>query len=163
MIVVSDTTPLIALMKVGRLDLLHELFCEILIPEGVFHELTSNESFPEEAEQIKNTRYIRIITVPEQKAVDMLRCSAGLDLGESEAIICADSRKADILLMDEAKGRRVAHTMGLRVMGTIGILLASNECGLITSDEAKRAILGLKESNQRISDALMKEALDRLR
>ncbi len=162
MIVVSDTTPLIALMKIGRLELLRELFGEILIPGGVYRELTENKSFPEEAEQIRNTDYVRIAAVNEDKAVDILRRSTGLDLGESEAIVYADAVKADILLMDEAKGRKVAKSLGLRVMGTVGILLASHESGLIGPVEARNAVFALKQANQRISDALMEEALKRI-
>lgn len=52
MIVVSDTTPLISLMKIGRLDLVKQLFGEIQIPEAVFHELISNRHFPEESKMI---------------------------------------------------------------------------------------------------------------
>ena len=46
MIVVSDSGPLISLMKAEQLDLLRRLHHEILIPEAVYRELTSNESFP---------------------------------------------------------------------------------------------------------------------
>lgn len=53
MIVVSDTTPLISLMKIGRLDLLEKYFQEVQIPEAVFRELTVNPRFVDEAEQIK--------------------------------------------------------------------------------------------------------------
>lgn len=51
MIVVSDTTPLISLFKIGRLDLLEKLFGEVLIPRAVFSELTIDGRFQMEAEQ----------------------------------------------------------------------------------------------------------------
>lgn len=60
MIVVSDTTPLISLMKVSLLDLLKTLFGEILIPEAVFRELTTNENFHEEALRIKGSKTARL-------------------------------------------------------------------------------------------------------
>ena len=101
MIVVSDTTPLISLMKAAKLDLLGPLFQEVLIPNAVYAELTTNPNFAEEAEQIKSCPFIKVVTVKEPKAVDVLQRSAGLDLGESEAIIYADDVKADVLLMDE--------------------------------------------------------------
>jgi predicted nucleic acid-binding protein len=53
MIVISDTTPLISLMKIGQLDLVHRMFGEIQIPEAVFMELVSNRRFPEESGQIR--------------------------------------------------------------------------------------------------------------
>ena len=49
MIVVSDTGPLISLMKAGRLSLLHSLYQEILIPEAVYQELISNRRYENEA------------------------------------------------------------------------------------------------------------------
>ena len=53
MIVVSDTTPLISLLKINRLDLLEKLFGEVLIPSAVFNELTTDERFQLEANQIR--------------------------------------------------------------------------------------------------------------
>lgn len=93
MIVISDSTPLISLMKAVRLEILEPLFGEVFIPEAV-------------------------VSVKEKKAVDILRRTSGLDLGESEAIVYADDNKADVLLMDEARGRQVAKAMGLYIMGT---------------------------------------------
>lgn len=52
MTIVSDTTPLISLIKINRLDLLEKLFHEVLIPEAVYRELTTNQSFALEAEEV---------------------------------------------------------------------------------------------------------------
>lgn len=119
MIVISDTTPLISLMKAGLLDLLETYFGEVQIPMAVFKELTSNTKFAEEAEKIKGCKFIKVITIDEDKSVDRLRRITGLDLGESEAIILSDNLQADLLLMDEAKGRNIAERMGLKIMETI--------------------------------------------
>lgn len=54
MIIISDTTPIISLIKSGHLELLEKLFGEVLIPEAVYGELISNITFKEEAAQIKN-------------------------------------------------------------------------------------------------------------
>lgn len=70
---------------------------------AVFKELTSNTKFAEEAEKIKGCKFIKVITIDEDKSVDRLRRITGLDLGESEAIILSDNLQADLLLMDEAK------------------------------------------------------------
>ena len=119
MIVISDTTPLISLMKIGHLDLVHQLFGEIQVPEAVFCELISNKRFPEESRLIQESNFIKQVKVTDVKAVDLLMRSAGLDSGESEAIILSDFMKADFLLMDEMRGRRVAQQMGIRIMGTV--------------------------------------------
>ena len=162
MIVVSDTTPLISLMKASRLELLAPLFHEVLIPEAVFSELTANPRFQAEADQIRKAPYIKVVTVSEQKAVDVLRRSSGLDLGESEAIVFADDQKADVLLMDEAKGRKVAKAMGLYIMGTVGVLLFAFEKNVLTDSEVKEALEQLQQADRRIGDELIQYALRKL-
>ena len=89
MIIVSDTSPLISLMKASLLDVLQHLFGTILIPEAVFSELTTNPDYQDEAEQIKTVPFITVVSVKEHKTVDVLRRATGLDLGESEAIVYA--------------------------------------------------------------------------
>lgn len=59
MIIVSDTTPLISLMKIDRLDLLQQLFGEVQIPSTVFEELVSNSRFPNESRQIRECIFIK--------------------------------------------------------------------------------------------------------
>lgn len=59
MIVVSDTTPVISLLKLNRLNLLKDLFQEVLIPEAVFRELTDNPKFQEEARQIRDCAFVK--------------------------------------------------------------------------------------------------------
>ena len=162
MIVVSDTTPLISLMKASRLELLATLFHEVLIPEAVFSELTANPRFQAEADQIRQAPYIKVVAVSEQKAVDILRRSSGLDLGESEAIVFADDQKADVLLMDEAKGRKVAKAMGLYIMGTVGVLLFAFEKNVLTDSEVKEALEQLQQADRRIGDELIQYALRKL-
>ena len=108
MIVVSDSTPLITLMKAKRLDVLNLLFGDVLIPNAVFNELTTNERFNDEANLIKNCSFIKVVSVDAEERVTLLQRATGLDRGESEAIIYADQNRAEILLIDEAAGRKVA-------------------------------------------------------
>ena len=162
MIVVSDTTPLISLMKASRLDVLQSLFQVILIPKAVYEELTNNQNYPEEIEQIKNCAFLQIVSVNERNAVDELRRSTGLDLGESEAIIYAEDNKADILLMDEAKGRKVASDRGLRIMGTVGVLLAAFSDGILAAEDVSIALNKLKQEGSRISDDLLQYAITKI-
>lgn len=114
MIVVSDTTPLITLMKIGHLDLLEKAFGEIQIPEAVYTELTSNPRFQTEISQIQNCPFIHIQKISDERSVNLFRRVTGLDIGESEAIILSDDIHADLLLIDEVKGRQVAEQMGIK-------------------------------------------------
>lgn len=163
MIVVSDSGPLISLMKAGQLDLLQNLYGEILIPEAVFTELTTNEKYTDEAEEIKSSAFIRIVSVSERKAVDVLKRANGLDLGESEAIVYADDNKADVLLIEDGAGRRVAKSMGIRVRGAIGILLLGFDKKILTADDIDLATDMMKAANRYISDGLYNYAREYVR
>lgn len=154
MIIISDTTPIISLLKAEQLDLLQKLFQEVIIPKAVYNELISNTKFQNEAQIIRECSYIFVEEVIDTKSVNIFRRVTGLDAGESEAIVMADEKKADLLLMDERKGRIVAKQMGLTITGTVGILLQSYDEGLLNADEIRESIYKLKECGIRISDSL---------
>lgn len=162
MIVVSDTTPLISLMKVGQLELVYELFGEIQIPDAVYEELVSNNRFPNEKRQIQESSFVKKVSVEDMKAVTLLRRSTGLDAGESEAIILSDTIGADLLLMDEVKGRQVAKQMGLHLMGTIGMLMIAYDEKKLTKSEILACIDMLRNSGRHISGKLYEQLLDKL-
>ena len=83
MIVVSDTTPLISLLKINRIDLLEKLFGDVLIPQAVFDELTVNERFRLEADEIRQKKFIVVKPVNNPESASILKRAAGLDQGES--------------------------------------------------------------------------------
>ena len=162
MIVVSDTTPLISLLKTGRLDTLEKLFGEVRIPDAVFEELTSNPRYSDEAAAIRSYPYIDIISVSDTDAVEQVSREDGLDLGESEAIVLTQEISADLLLMDEARGRDVARSMGLRITGTVGILLLSYERGILDKDEIKDCVERLRDANRFIGERYLQLLLERI-
>ena len=156
MIVVSDTTPLISLLKISRLDLLEKLFGEVLIPSAVFNELTTDERFQLEANQIRQEKFIVVKEVNNLESVSILKRATGLDQGESEAIVLTDELNAELLLMD------VSSQMGLQIMGTIGILMAAYEEHELTSNEVKECIDGLKRAGRHIGQRHYHILLSRL-
>lgn len=162
MIVVSDTTPIISLIKINRLDLLEELFSEVLIPDAVFRELTTNTIFANEAQIVKSSSFLKISSVQNKKALQLLQAVSGLDDGESEAIILADELKASVLVMDERKGRKVAQKMGIKITGTVGILIQAYDEKKISANDVKSYLTQLKNSNIRLSESLIQQALDLL-
>lgn len=155
MIVVSDSTPLITLMKTGRLEVLQALFGRVLIPETVFLELTSNDAYETEAELIRTSTFIKMVTVENPDYVTLLQRATGLDRGESEAIVYADENQADILLMDEEAGRRVARNMNIPITGSIGILIKAFQNGLLTAVEVEESLCRIEESGRYISSSLL--------
>lgn len=162
MIVVSDTTPLISLLKIERIELLEKLFGQVLIPQAVFDELTVDERFEFEANQIRQKQFIVVKTVQNPKSASILKRATGLDQGESEAIVLTDEQNADLLLMDEAKGRMVSSQMGLKIMGTIGVLMAAYEENELTAEEVRACIEGLQAAGRHIGRRYYQMLLDRL-
>lgn len=154
MIVVSDTTPIISLMKAGQLELLRQLFGVVYIPEAVYRELTDNEAFSEEVRMVQECEFLYVQKVDNGKSVTILQNFTGLDAKESEAIILADEMNSDVLLMDEHKGRQVAKKLGITITGTIGILTQAFDEGMLTKEEVERCIELLKESGIRVSEKL---------
>lgn len=129
MLIVSDTTPIITLLKAGQIGLLQRMFGKIIIPDAVYQELTRNAAYSDEVVIIKELDYICVESVDNFESVKILRNVTGLDAGESEAIVLVDERKADLLLIDEHKGRQVAKQMGITLTGTIGIMLRAYDKG----------------------------------
>lgn len=160
MIVVSDTTPLISLLKIERLDLLERLFGKVMIPLAVYKELTADKRYEAEAKQLESKPFISVESVSNEESVSILKRATGLDQGESEAIVLADETKADLLLMDEAKGRSVSAEMGFKIMGTIGILIAAFEEKELDADEIKRCIAGLQQAGRHIGQRHYQMILD---
>ena len=160
--IVSDTTPIISLLKAHRLDLLEAMFGEIVIPPAVYDELISNPRFTSEAKLVTSSAFICKELLHNTQEAQHIMKSAGLDKGESEAIALSLETGAHVLLMDEAKGRRVAKRMGLPVMGTVGTLLAAHRRGLLSREGVLECIDSMEMAGIRISDMLHKYVIDRL-
>lgn len=160
MIIVSDTTPIIALMKAEHLEWLRLLYDEINIPEAVYRELTTNDSFQDESEKIKKCGFIRVSNVKNLEAVNTLRNDMGLDAGESEAIVLYSESKADLLLLDEHKARGIAKQMEIEFVGTLGIIMMAYEKGIASAIEVEESIDHMLQSGIRYSARLCNKVLE---
>ena len=138
------------------------MFEEVLIPEAVYRELTTNALFENEAKIVKASAFLKTSAVQNRKSLQLLQAVSGLDDGESEAIILADELKSDVLIIDERKGRKVAQKLGIKITGTVGVLLQAHDENMIAADEIKTYLDQLKNSNIRLSDSLIQEALSLL-
>lgn len=116
-IVVSDTSPLIALERIHSLELLQRLFGPIYIPSTVRAEIFKTQRLPD--------------WIVEKNPVATFHPSKSLGKGEIEAIALAVELNADLLLMDDLEGRKEAKRVGLTVMGTIGVLIQAKRMGII--------------------------------
>ena len=157
MIVVSDATPIISLAKIEMLDILGRLYDEVLLPKAVHDEVCRNQAFAVEAATVQKCIFVNVKTVGCDQSVKLLRAS-GLDLGESEAIVLADSLPDSLLLMDERKGRQIALNMGIQIIGTLGILLHAKRLSLVP--RIKPLLDTLLKANIRISESLYLSILE---
>jgi predicted nucleic acid-binding protein len=119
--VVSNSGPLINLAKVGQFALLQGLFQHITIPPAVFEEVVVRGGGQPGAGETNAAQWITREMLAQSDVADIL--AAELDRGEAEAIALALLEKADWLLIDERVGRRFAQRVGLKVKGTLGVLL----------------------------------------
>jgi uncharacterized protein len=126
MIVVSDTSPISNLLQIGDLDLLRLLFQEIIIPQDVFNELCEVKT---QADILSEQTWIKTSAVADSELkAELLK---ELDKGEAEAIILAIELNADYLLIDEVKGRSIAESYDIKVVGILGVLLQAKQKDLI--------------------------------
>ena len=123
MIVISDTSPALNLAAVGQLTLLERLYGEVLIPPMVAEELGRNGL------DLRTAEWLKVEAPEDADAVRSLQKI--LDPGESEAIILAKERHADLLLIDERRGWKLAVQRGLSVTGLLGVLAEAKKRGLI--------------------------------
>ncbi len=152
-LVVSNAGPLITLAKIQRSQLLKDLFDQIVIPRAVFDEVVLRGAGEPGAEETRNARGIETRLVVDDLSVAVLRESLGA--GESEAIVLAQELGADLLLLDDALARRKAERLGLKVMGTLGVLLLAKEAGLL--DAVKPALAELQQTDFRASGRVYDE------
>ena len=128
MIVVSNTSPITNLAAIGQLDLLHQIYREVVVPEAVFQELTA-ESGQHPGAVVRELDWIRSRSVSNSAVVMALQLE--LDAGEAEAIALAQELAADLLLIDEHLGRVVAARLGIRIIGLLGVLIEAKHRRLI--------------------------------
>jgi len=143
--IVSDSTTLIILFDLNRLELLSNLFPKIIIPSAVYDEISIKKS-------IILPDFISVDKPKESEILKSLKLL--LDLGESEAIALAlelDSR----LIIDEKKGRKMAERQGLKIIGLLGIVYLNIKKGFISKEEAEDFLKEAMHHSYRISQKLI--------
>ena len=129
MLIVSDSSPLIAFSRIGRIDLLQAVVGNILIPEEVAREISEYGKNKKGVINLSDYDWIKVKKVTYSNSVDLLLPS--IDKGEAEVIVLAMENRADLVLIDELSGRKIAESFNLSILGSAGILLKAKEKGLI--------------------------------
>ena len=155
--IICNATPLIAFARIQRLDILRETVGELVIPEGVAHELHGYRGGHYGEIILSNEPWITVRKVQAPAQIQLLL--PVLDQGEAEVITLALEQNADLVLIDELTGRKVAQSLRLQVVGSVGILIRAKQIGLIP---AVRPILEemIQRSirySQRFVDSILRE------
>src|SRR5437016_5367721 len=129
MMVVSDSSPLISLAAVGRLELLRDLYGAITIPRAVYQEVAMQDPARPGVLETQTFDWITCEAIVDPSIVTALQ--GRLDDGEAEAIALAVELQADLLLMDERLGRIEAARFGLRFIGILGVLIEAKAKGCL--------------------------------
>jgi len=158
---VSNTSPILGLAAINRLELLQKQFENILIPPAVVQELKLDTEFTGTASirQAIKEEWIRVQTPENIHLIASLRLD--LDWGEAEAIALALDKGISAIIMDERDGRTTAKAMGLSPVGVIGILLRAKKLGDVNS--VSQALQALKKNvgffiSKSFEEEVLKEA-----
>lgn len=155
-VVASNTSPLTNLAAIGQFSLLQLLFSEIYVARGVVNELSFGGVEYPGASEVEASNWVRVFEVKDQSLADALRLE--LDLGEAETLTLALQLRADLVLVDEQLGRRAAQFLGLKVMGTVGVLLGAKQRSIL--GEVRPHLDALRQqAGFYLSDPVYKHAL----
>ena len=145
-IIISDTSCLIALTNIDKLDLLKDLYEEVIITREVYKEFGG--LVPD---------WISISEVKDKQKQHELEQQ--LDKGEASSIVLALEIDNSTLIIDEVKGRKIAQSLNIDIIGTIGVILLANQKGVI--NDVIGTILRLVNKGFRLSDKLINIIIDR--
>lgn len=146
MLVVSDTSPISNLLSIGRIDILERVFGRVLIPPAVASELLiAHDQIPE-----------FIQTQPINTSIH-IEAANHLDPGEVEAIQLTLNLGAEVLIIDDKEGRKVAIAEEIKCMGTLGVLVAAKLLGHLK--QVAPVLDELKANRFHFSDSVKRQVL----
>ncbi|WP_153800963.1 DUF3368 domain-containing protein [Foetidibacter luteolus] len=131
MLVVSDNSPISNFFLIGRLDILQSLYGTIVMPVRVLQELEELKMHGIDTSVIKQLNWISVVKPAENEIFQKL--NAELDYAEASAISLAMEINAEVLLIDERKGTKIAKRYNISTIGVLGILLLAKQHRLIES------------------------------
>jgi uncharacterized protein len=150
MIVVADTSPVLHLARIGRLDLIRGALGGVTVPRAVWSELIQPGTRVEVIAAIRAATWIEVVEDPQLRDL-------GLDPGETAALLLAESAHADAVLIDERRGRAVAGKMGLAIIGTLGVLAGARRAGAL--ERVRPVVAELRADGFWLADTLVDDFL----
>ena len=125
--VVVNSTPLISLHDIGRLDVLSKMYNHVYIPQGVYEEVCVDGDMSKSTLLSFPNFSIQHITNENAKKY----FKTALHKGEVEVMILADELNADICIIDDKLAREYAKYLGLTITGTLGLFVKAKERGIL--------------------------------
>jgi len=157
--VISDTSAITNLAAIHNLQLLLQLYSQVMIPEAVYRELADIEPPVPGTLEVQRASWLEVREIVNREVVERLQDEVRLDSGESEAIAVALELNADMLLIDERRGRAKADRLGVRITGLLGILVEAKQKNLIVAVKPLIDEL-IAKSEFRVSSALYSQILN---
>ena len=154
-IVVADASPVIALARIDQISLLPRIFSRVILPLSVYRE-TQHRPELLDARSIRAAGEHALFSVHEQPIQVIAGLPRGLGDGEADAISLASQMHCGIF-MDEKTGRAAAMALGLKTIGTVGVLSLARDKGLVT--ELKPLIVRLQDSGYYLAADLIENVL----
>ena len=155
--VVSNSSTLIALARINHLDILEKVVKKLIIPPAVYDDIVIKGAGRPGSAEIRQAKWIEKRNVSDQEMV--MRLNSILGLGESEAIALAKEIKADLIILDDDKARKVALSEGIRISGLLAFLVQAKEKGII--ERVKPLMDGLKLKGFFISENLYQDTIQK--
>ena len=145
-VIISDTSCLILLDKIGELNLLNKLFGQVTVPQEIANEFRKELPGWFKIEEPINKTYQKIL-------------EASLDKGEASAIAFAIEQDDCLLIIDDLKGRKYAEQLGIKITGTLGLIIDAKLSEYITS--VKPILDKIKQTDFRLTEDLEKRTLEK--
>jgi len=153
-VIIADSSPLIALARINQLELLPQFATRVIIPPTVWHEITIGGKGLVGAKEVSQITWLEI-QAAKPELVTSLKIL--IDPGEAEAIALAQTLSDPMLLLDDARARRVAERLNIRRIGTVGLLRWAKKVGLI--NEIRPYMETLQKNGIYIRPALIEAVL----
>ena len=155
MVIISDTSTISNLIQLGEIELLNRLLGSIFIPQQVYDELAR---LPAQKAVVERLDWLKVVAIKDHQFYSNLL--EKIDPGEAGAITLAIELQAELLVMDEKKGRQIAAQYRLPVIGLLGLLLEAKQENLLNAVKPLIDRL-IYETGFRISPNLYQEILRR--
>jgi len=147
--IIGDSSALIALSAMDRLDILEKLFNKVYVPKAVYEEVTKSNKA--ESKKLKLFLKDKVIEVKSHIV------KIGLGKGELESIVLYQELNAKFLLIDDKRAKKFAQLNSINTIGSLGVILLAKESGLI--DSVKKDLEKLKDKNLYISKELINKVI----